>query len=919
MHIPKKIAAGLLMLGLPVSFAAAQKPAGAKPGATSGAKPSAPQKLTSVEGITEYVLGNGLHVLLFPDPSKPTITTNVTYKVGSRLEGYGETGMAHLLEHMEFKGSPRHKNIPAELTSHGASPNGTTSDDRTNYFETFAATDENLNWALDMESDRMVNSFIDQKDLQSEFTVVRNEFESGENNPSAILYERILSTAFLWHNYGKSTIGSKEDIEKVPIANLQAFYRKYYQPDNAYVIVAGKIDEEKTLALVNKYFGGIPRPARVLQPDYTIEPIQDGERMVELRRAGDVQSVACAYHIPAGSHPDYPAFDVLAEVMGNEPNGRLYQALQKSGKASVVQAGANGEKDPNVIYFSADVLKEKSLDDAKSTLFATLDAVHTTPVTASEVDKAKTKLLSDYDAAYRNTGRIGLLLSEFIGQGDWRLLFIYRDRLKAVSAADVNRVATAYLKPSNRTWGVFIPTSNADRAIIPPTPNVAEFVRDYKGQAALASGEAFDPSPTNIDKRTNSGTLLGGAKYALLTKSNRGNTVEARITLRLGDEGSLKNKATVADVTADMLMRGSSKHTQAQINETLDKLKSKLTIQGQGQNVNITISSTRENLMGVLDLVDEMLHQPAFQSDEFKTLIAEDISGVEQERSEPTAIAGKEFQRVINVYPKEDVRYIPTSEEQKALYSALTLDEVKAFHHDYYNGSNATVAVVGDFDEAATKERLNKMFYNWSAIKSYTRIANNYQSVPAQNIDLKTPDKKNAMMMAGMTLKMRDDNPDYAALTMANFMFGGGFLNSRLATRIRQKEGISYGVGSFLQASSSDENGIFGSYAILNPDNKAKLLTVWKEEMTKLVNEGFTQDELDAARKGIVQYRQNGRANDGQLAGTLNSNLFLGRTMDFSQKVDDQLQTVTLAQVNAAVKKYLDPNKVTFVMAGDFK
>ena len=192
-----------------------------------------PVKVTSVEGITEYALANGLRVLLFPDQTKQTITVNVTYLVGSRHEGYGETGMAHLLEHLLFKGTPKHPNIPQELTSHGARPNGTTWFDRTNYFETFQATDENLRWALDLEADRMVHSFIAKKDLDSEMTVVRNEFELGENDPASILEERVLSTAYLWHNYGNSTIGARADLENVPIERLQAFWRNYYQPDNA--------------------------------------------------------------------------------------------------------------------------------------------------------------------------------------------------------------------------------------------------------------------------------------------------------------------------------------------------------------------------------------------------------------------------------------------------------------------------------------------------------------------------------------------------------------------------------------------------------------------------------------------------------------------------------------------------------------
>lgn len=878
-----------------------------------------PKKLTSVEGITEYELSNGLRVLLFPDPSKPTITVNITYKVGSRLEGYGETGMAHLLEHMVFKGSTRHKNIPAELSSHGASPNGTTNDDRTNYFETFSATDENLKWALDLESDRMVNSFIDNKDLQTEFTVVRNEFERGENNPSRILNERIMSSAYLWHNYGKSTIGSKEDIEKVPIENLKAFYKKYYQPDNAVLMVAGKIDEAKTLELVNKYFGGIPRPTRVLQPDYTVEPTQDGERSVELRRAGDVQSVACAYHIPSGSHADYAPIDVLNEVLTNEPDGRLYKALVKSGKASSAWGYADGKHDAGILYFNADVLKEKSLDDAKKAMFQTLDDIKTTPVTQAEVDKAKSKLLSDFQTYYRNSTRIGLVISEFIAQGDWRLGFLYRDNLKKVTAADVNRVAKAYLKNSNRTYGVFIPTANADRADIPATPDVAKLVEGYKGEAALAAGEAFDATPDNIDKRTEVSSLTSGAKLALLEKTTRGNTVEARITLRLGDEASMMNKQAVVDLTSDMLMRGSRLHSRSQINEMLDKLQSKVSIGGRGQSVNINITSTKENLNSVLELVDEILHQPAFPPDEFKALVDENIAGIEAQRSEPNAIAPLEMQRLLNKFPPGHILYPMNPDETIAAYKAVTLDDLKTFHSQYFNGSSATAAVVGEFDPAATKERLNKALDNWSATKSFTRVANPYEDAKPQDKEVKTPDKKMAMFFAELPIKMRDDNPDYPALTMGNYILGGGFLNSRLAVRIRQKEGISYGVGSFLQASSLDDRTVFGSYAIYNPDNKAKLQAAWKEELNKMINDGVTEQELTDAKSGYLQSRATARANDGGLAGALNNDLYLDRTMAFSKKMDDAIASLTVAQVNAAMKKYFSADKSVIVKAGDFK
>ena len=880
---------------------------------------TAPVKLTEVEGITEYVLSNGLHVLLFPDPSKPTITVNITYLVGSRMEGYGETGMAHLLEHMMFKGSTGHPHVPDELTVHGANPNGTTSYDRTNYFETFNGSDENLNWALSLESDRMVNSFIADKDLKSEFSVVRNEFESGENNPSAILEERVLSTAYLWHNYGKSTIGSKEDIEKVPIQNLQAFYKKYYQPDNAVLIVAGKIDQEKVLGLVNKYFGSIPRPARTLEATYTIEPVQDGERSVKLNRVGDVQSVSAAYHIVAGSDADYASFDVLNEVLTNKPNGRLYQSLVKTGLATGIWADDPAMKDPGYFYINVDVLKDRSRDSVKEAMFHTIAEIKNNPITADEVEKAKNRLVKNFEETYRNSEYIGLTLSEFIAQGDWRLAFIYRDNLNKVTADNVNKVVKNYMIKSNRTVGEFIPTANPVRATLPGAVDVASLVKDYKGHAALAQAEAFDPSPSNIEKRTEKGTIAGGAKYAMLVKTTRGNTVDATITLRIGDEKSLENKAGAATLTAAMLKRGTKNRTMAQINETLDKLSSSVYIYGGGQTVTMMVKSTKQNLPLVLDLITEMLHEPAFSEDELKTLKTENISNLEQERSEPQSIAFREFSRITNPKPKGNILYSMNIDEQEEAIKNTSLEDVKNFYKEFYNSANATASFVGEFDAAEAKKDLNKMLANWSSPKNFVHIEMAYNDITPQNKEYITPDKKNAVMVCGMEFKMRDDNPDYAAVEMGNFMFGGGFLNSRLAARIRQKEGISYGVGSFVDVNSIDQSGTFESYAIYNPDNKAKLETAWNEEMARMLKDGFTDEELKQAKSGYLQYKETALADDGQLSMLLARYLFLNRSMNWEKDLLDKLQQLNTTQVNTAMRKYLSKDKVTFVKAGDFK
>ncbi|AQG78712.1 M16 family metallopeptidase [Spirosoma montaniterrae] len=906
------LVASLLAGSLSLSFAQNQPAAVTMPEGVS--------RVTSVEGITEYKLKNGLRVLLFPDPSKPTITVNITYMVGSRHEGLGETGMAHLLEHMVFKGSTKHPNIPQELTEHGSRPNGTTWYDRTNYFETFSATDENLKWALDLESDRMVNSFIKKEDLQTEFTVVRNEFEMGENSPQYVLMERILSGAFLWHNYGKSTIGSKEDIERVPIDNLKAFYQKYYQPDNAILLVAGKFDEAKTLALVDQYFSPIPKPSRVLTQPYTVEPTQDGERSVTLRRVGDTQGVGVAYHTPAAAHPDYAVMDVLIDVLTNEPSGRLYKALVEGKKAAFTYGWAPSVHDPGFAYFYAEVRKENSLDSARNTMLTTLDAVSTKVPTNEEVERAKTKLLSDIDLMFKNPDRVGLQMSEWMGAGDWRLVYLYRDRIRTVTPADVQRVAQAYLKPSNRTVGVFIPEQKPDRAEIPATPDVAALVTNYKGEKAVAAGESFDVSPANIDARTKRGNLPNGLKYAFLSKSTRGNSVNATIRLRLGDEKSLTNKMTVASMAASMIERGTKTRSYQQIRDEFDKLKAKVYAYPSGQELNVQIETTKENLPAVLKVVTDYLRNPTFPESEFTKLKEERLAQIESQKQEPQAIAFNVAERLINPYPKGHVWYTMTFDEEIEALKNVKLDEVKQFYKDFYGAQSTVVSIVGDFNEAPVLQTLKTDLGGWKAARPYARVPLQLAAVTPKIESIQTNDKANAMLVTGMKLPMRDDDPDFPALYTANFILGGGFLNSRLAVRIRQKEGVSYGVGSYLQPDDNDKVTTFGSYAIYNPENSERLEKAYKEEIEKMVNEGVSDAELKAAKSAVLQNRQVSRSQDNTLARKWSQYLTKAdRSFAFDADFDKKVEALTPEQVNAALKKYIDYNKLVIVKAGDFE
>jgi zinc protease len=881
--------------------------------------PAGVQRVTSVEGITEYALPNGLRVLLFPDQSKSTITVNVTYLVGSKHENYGETGMAHLLEHLLFKGSTKHTDIPKELQDHGSRPNGTTSYERTNYFETFSASDANLEWALDLESDRMVNSFVARKDLDSEMTVVRNEFEAGENNPLGVLYQRVLSTAYLWHNYGKSTIGSRADIENVPIDRLQAFYRTHYQPDNAVLVVAGKIDEARTLGVVAKYFGPIPKPTRTLPTIYTNEPTQDGERSVTLRRVGEVQNVVVGYHVPPGSHPDFPAMQLASLILTeNSPSGRLYKALVETKKASNVGGQSLQLREAGMWVVLMEVRKESSLDDARDTMLATIDGVRTTPFTSEEVERARNRLLSGIELQFNNSEQMALSLSNWASMGDWRLFFLNRDRLKQVTVADVQRVASYYTKPANRTVGLFVPVEQPDRAEIPSAPDLVAAFKGYTGSTAVSAGEVFDSSPANIESRLRRTTLPGGVKVMLLPKQTRGDTVSAVIRLSFGDEKSLAGQSRIASMTGQLLMRGTTKRTRQQIQDELDRLKARMFVGGGATGATVNIETIAANLPAVLELATEVLRQPSFPQAEFDTLRQQALAGIENQKSEPQSITMRAFQQHMSPYPKGDVRYVPSLEEELADLQSLTLDQVKQFHASFYGASNAEVAVVGDFEPEAIMKIVSSGIGAWKSPKPFAQVRNPYRKIEPANRVFETPDKTNAFFLAGSRLNISDESPDYPALLFANYLLGQG-INSRLFARIRGREGLSYGIGSSFSVTPGDDSGMLVANAISAPENAAKVEASFRDEIAVLLKNGFTDAEIGAGKTSWQQSQQLNRDQNAGLAGRLVNQAHFGRTMAWDAELEKKVMSLTSAQITAAMRKYFDVSAMTFMKGGDFK
>jgi zinc protease len=874
--------------------------------------------VTSVEGIDEYRLANGLEVLLFPDPSKETATVNITYFVGSRHEDYGETGMAHLLEHLLFKGSTNHRDIPQELTAHGCRPNGTTWFDRTNYFETFAASDENLDWALDLEADRMVNSFIAKKDLDSEMSVVRNEFEIGENDPQSILQERIYSTAFLWHNYGKSTIGARSDIEGVPIERLQAFYKKWYRPDNTMLVVSGRFDPVRTLRVIHEKFSPIPNPTTPIQRTYTSEPAQDGERTVTLRRVGDTQVAAAGYHIPAGTHADHPALQLLAFILGDAPSGRLHKKLVETERATRVSASADRFHDPGLFYVEVELRKDLSLDDARDELLATTEHMAETPPSADEVERAKANYLRNFEQSMRNSSRSAIGLSEWAAMGDWRLLFYYRDLIRGVTPDDIGRVAGTYLVSNNRTLGVYVPTSEPERVEIPSAAPTETLLAAYTGGTAMTQGESFDPTPENIESRVQRIKLPVGLEVVLLPKKTRGATVNLCLRLNLGNAEALQGLRPTGELTADMLRRGTHSRSRQQIKDEVERHRSTLNVFGGPTEVTGVVETTSAFLPQMIDLLADVVRNPSFPAEEFRQAQQEAIQDQEEAKTDPRSRASTTINRHLNPWPPEDVRYTPTPEEAIAGIEAVQKRDLEAFHERFYGASSAQLAVVGDFDAVEVQKLAEELFGDWPSKTPYEFAPNTYSDRPPLVSTIETPDKESASFSANFRLPMQDSDPDYPALTLGSYITGGGFLNSRLATRIRRTDGLSYGVGAAFGANERVPSAWFASWAIYAPQNDERLVNAFREEIQRVLDSGFAEKEGAEAKSGWLQSRQVSRSQDGELASRLARYAELGRTLTWDAELENKVRALTPSTMHQAFQRHIDLKRFSIVRAGDF-
>ncbi len=564
------------------------------------------------------------------------------------------------------------------------------------------------------------------------------------------------------------------------------------------------------------------------------------------------------------------------------------------------------------MVFGAVVKKGEPLEPVAQTMIEIIEGSFAKQaVTDAELQRTLQQQNNAVERTLADPQSFGVGLSEYIALGDWRLFFYTRDRLAKLSAKEVEQAAARYFVRDNRVVGFFVPDDSPRRAEIPAAPAATAILADYKPSAQGQTSEAFDPSQDNIDQRTRV-LAFGDLKVALLPKKNRGETVNVQTNFHWGDATTLNGRKVEGELAGAMLTRGTDKLTRQQIADEMTRLQMSGGLLG--------FQTTRTHLPEALRLLSDVLRNASFPATEYEQLQRETVTGLSSQLDNPETLSRDALATHFNTYPPGDPRYYTPLKQRIDAVGKTPLDAVRRYHADFYGTARGEISIVGDFDEKAVESLLKEQFAGWASKAPYARVDREYREVKPARIIIDTPDKENAMFRARQDFPLRDDDPDAPALVIASDILGGGSgMSNRLMERLRQKDGLSYGVGAGLGLGSRERLATFSIGGIAAPQNVGKAEQALREELERARRDGFTVLEVDDAKKGMLQSRLLNRSQDPVVAGAWVNYLDLGRTFAFSKQFEERLRAVTPEQVNAAFRKYIDPAKMTFVIAGDAK
>jgi len=866
---------------------------------------------------------NDLSVLLMEDHSAPVLTFMVTYRVGSRNEVTGTTGATHLLEHLMFKGTDKYNReddtgIDALLQNRGALLNATTWLDRTNYYENLPS--EYLELAVDIEADRMRNLWLREEDRRPEMTVVRNEFERGENSPFSALNKAIWSAAIIAHPYHHSTIGWRSDIENVPIEKLRNFYDTYYWPNNATVTVIGDFQPDEALSLIKKYYGAIPRSPNPIPEVYTEEPEQQGERRVTVSRAGQLGVVGIGFKAPEGSHEDYPALSVLDNILTNGKTSRLYKKLVDPGKATSLFNFYFPFKDPSLFVPYVFLAPGSTHEEVEQLLWEEIDNIKENGVTQAEVDRAVNQITAQTAFDRDGSFSIASQINEAIAMGDWTFYVRYPEEIQNVTPEQIQEAVNTYFVKEKSTTGYFIPKrpggGGQDAQASSSRSDLEQklYYRDHNFEAAgnvqnTVADVDQTVQETNLAEKIKKADIGEIEVYSMQTGVQDVVTITG--SLAAGDWYSPSGNSMIADMTGNMLDKGTRSKDKFQIAEELENIGATIEFSVDAHALTFDAQCLTKDLPKVMALLAEQLREPAFSTEELEKLKIQRKGAFQRSMESTGFMAGAKLSQLI--YPENHPNYQTPVDQLIRDIDNITVDDLKAFHSEFYGPKSLKIVAVGDLETKMVNSEVREAFRGWSGGIDYRKATPAPPSAMTDELVF-MEDKTSVSVNMGIPIGIDEDNPDYLPLYVGTYVLGGNF-SARLMSTVRDKEGLTYGIGSNLSGTELSD-GNWRLSATFAPDLLDQGMSSTMREVRNWVESGITAEELQAKKSTISGMAKVRLATTGGLANYIHDFAQRGKPVSYADTYFEQIENLTLEQVNSAIQKYIDLDKLVVVKAG---
>ncbi|MBI2931642.1 MAG: insulinase family protein [Planctomycetes bacterium] len=883
----------------------------------SAAQDGEPTPVAQLQGIEEYALPNGLRVVLFPDATKPTFTVNLTVFVGSIHEGAGEAGMAHVFEHLLFHALEGFPDVPETLKNLGADYNGTTALERTNYFETLNATEENLETAIKLEAARLSRAVLRAEDLEKEGKVVESEFEIGANNPQGLLFKAVMGAMYDFHAYARAPIGTIEDFRALRIDSIRAFYKRYYRPDNAALFLTGKFDRAKALALVEKHFGVIQGTGEG-RPLYTTrEPAVRGERRVTVRKSGESYFVMVAYRIPGAASPDSVTASLLAQMLASDNTGPLHDALVGKGLAASIGVGSYDLRTASPYFAFAMVPKDKDPDAAESTIVEFLEKKIDT-LTPADLDRAKSVIERACDEVMNDPQALGTLLSDCEAAGSWKLPIAQRELAKRITMEEVKAFAAKYLRRENRVVGRFEPDDQAVAVLPEKEPGIehyAELLAKVPATVKAVKEFSYEPEALQAAVRW---VDVGPAKVGVISKEVRGDDVHIQIHIPLGGRAAVKPAVSAGEALAALLTERTQDMDKAQTSRKFAEWKSEVGVSIDLEHAGVSIRAKRGVLKEVLDLVTRMLRAPTITEDQLKEHMTRTEGELKAWRDDPMKLVRDEIGKML--FPERDFRRPRTMDKRFEDLRKLTLDALARFHGEFLGAEGMLVGVVGEVDVDEVKGLLEPLVRDWKAVRPFkVEPDDGVDQVTARSARVTTPGKPAATSLLLQPIRMSIASSEFPALDAATWALFQEPLASRIPKRVREQEALSYATMGQLVGQMHGDLGIVLVFSQTKPEQAEKAIGLIREELERALKEGITGEELEAYKKSYRNRMVQQRSHDGVLALMIPEMERAGLDFGLWARQDEGVSRLTLDEVNAALRKYVKPDQAGLIQVGDFQ